>query len=237
MPDIGRPNFKFYKSWLTFTGGSSNLTLFMFLSRYLLCVLQSSSQCQSHFGTLRKISYCEIRRGCPWYKRLLDLADDFPLPERSWKASAKEEGSTENKAVIWKRHGAKVLQSLCNSPLQNKKSFYRSNDTCAAEWRALIWIGWSFSTDVCPAFLRMPCQGLFNSCCPLGFLDGEEKKNYTRHYKRHRSDSDFKNIFHGQSTGRIESERTLQINESLNVWKALQVSVLQSCNESTEFLR
>eukprot|EP00435_Cladocopium_sp_Y103_P036213 s1765_g9.t1 len=27
-------------------------------------------------------------------------------------------------------------------------------------------------------------QGLFNSCCPLGFMDGEEKKNYTRHYKR-----------------------------------------------------
>lgn len=27
-------------------------------------------------------------------------------------------------------------------------------------------------------------EGLFNSCCPLGFMDGEEKKNYTRHYKR-----------------------------------------------------
>ena len=27
-------------------------------------------------------------------------------------------------------------------------------------------------------------EGLFNTCCPLGFLDGEEKKNYTRQYKR-----------------------------------------------------
>eukprot|EP00434_Breviolum_minutum_P029041 symbB.v1.2.025689.t1/scaffold2428.1/size79313/6 len=30
-------------------------------------------------------------------------------------------------------------------------------------------------------------EGLFNSCCPLGFLDGEEKKNYNRHYKRLRT--------------------------------------------------
>ena len=27
-------------------------------------------------------------------------------------------------------------------------------------------------------------EGLFNACCPLGFLDGEEKKKYTRQYKR-----------------------------------------------------
>ncbi|CAE7312846.1 hypothetical protein AK812_SmicGene38917 [Symbiodinium microadriaticum] len=27
-------------------------------------------------------------------------------------------------------------------------------------------------------------EGLFNHCCPLGFLVGEEKKSYLRHYKR-----------------------------------------------------
>ncbi|CAK9044603.1 unnamed protein product [Durusdinium trenchii] len=35
-----------------------------------------------------------------------------------------------------------------------------------------------------PRWLRQACQALFNSCCPLGFLDGEEKKVYTRQYKR-----------------------------------------------------
>ena len=34
-------------------------------------------------------------------------------------------------------------------------------------------------------------QGLFNHCCPLGFLVGEEKKSYLRHYKRCESGSGF----------------------------------------------
>ncbi|CAJ1461585.1 unnamed protein product [Effrenium voratum] len=30
-------------------------------------------------------------------------------------------------------------------------------------------------------------EGLFNFCCPLGFIDGEEKKEYSRQYKRLRT--------------------------------------------------
>ena len=67
-----------FKSWLTFTRGSSNLIFSSDLSFLYCSHLQSMSE-PLYFGTLRKMSNCEIRRGCPWYKRLLDLADVFFL--------------------------------------------------------------------------------------------------------------------------------------------------------------
>lgn len=207
-----------FKSWLTFTRGSSNLIFSPDLSFLYCSHLQSMSE-PLYFGTLRKMSNCEIRRGCPWYKRLLDLADVCFLLIFKQIADFINFNSIED--FLWvtfscRKGRGRLLRKRGARP--KTKPWDGRGMCCRMKGFDMNRLIFFYNVDICSASLRMPYQGLFNSCCPLGFLDGEEKKNYNRHYKRHQPDSDFKHIFHGQSTGRRELERTLQINESLNVW-------------------